>query len=475
MTTSAEAAESAPSRLPGETITVDNQPLIEQRGLDVIPDRERRGRLRSLGFMWTGIMLNVLVVVYGALLPALGLNLWQCVAAIVIGNLTWIITGLTALPGPAAGTTTFMVSRSIMGIRGNRLITACNWLMQIGYEVLDMVLMALAVTALLGLAGVHVSTAAQVAIILVMSAAQVLLPVFGHAAIIRVLNLLAAPFAAVFLVLAWLTASRFEYVSTAPGSLTAFLGGVALIASASGLGWTPNATDMSRYLPHATHRGKLIAAVALGGGIPGTLLMILGACVATVTTAASDPVNGLVGAYPTWFVVIYLVLLLAQMAALNGINLYSSGLTLQAAGVPLNRWQAVLVDCVICTALSSVVVTSGSFYSAVSNFLLFSLVWFTPWAAIYTVAYFLRGGAYDIDAPPVLGWAGLTAQILGMLASLAWLVTSVWSGPLATSTHLELSVPSGLLVAGLTYYLIRRLGSKPARLALPRELPAPTS
>jgi NCS1 family nucleobase:cation symporter-1 len=462
MTASAETPMGVPPRSPGETIVLTNQSLIEQRSLDVIPDEERRGGLTSLGFMWSGIMLNVFVVVCGALLPTFGLNLWQCVAAIVIGNLTWVITGLASLPGPAAGTTTFMVSRTIMGTQGNRLITVCNWLMQIGYEVLDMVLMSLAVTALLGLAGVDVSTPAQVGIIIVMSASQAVLPVFGHAAIMRVLNLLAAPLAAVFLLLAWLTASRFEYVSTAPGSLTTFLGGVALAASASGLGWTANATDMSRYLPRTTSRAKLVAAVALGGGIPGTLLMILGACVASVTTAASDPVNGLVGAYPTWFVVAYLLLLLAQLASLNGLNLYSSGLTLQAAGVPLNRWQAVILDCVLCTVLSAIVVTSDSFYSTVSNFLLFSLVWFTPWAAIYVVAYFLERGDYKIETPPVLGWAGLTAQVLGMLASLAWLVTTVWSGPLATwADGADLSVTSGLLVGGLAYFLLVRLGPKP--------------
>ncbi|MFM9441111.1 purine-cytosine permease family protein [Streptomyces acidiscabies] len=261
-----------------ESITPSSRlKLMEQRSIDVIPPAERRGRVRHLGLLWSGMVLNVFTVVYGALLITLGLSLWQAALAIVIGNLTWIVTGLASLPGPRAGTTTFMVNRTIMGVHGNRLLAVCNWLMQVGYQVLDTVLMALAATSLLGLAGVGVSEWGQVGVIVLFSALQSTLPVMGHALITRVLNLLAAPFAVVFLLLAWLTADRFDYVSTQPSPLAVFLGGVALIASAGGLGWTPNATDLSRYLPADTRPGRVVAAVALGGALPQMLLMFTGA------------------------------------------------------------------------------------------------------------------------------------------------------------------------------------------------------
>ena len=98
-------------------------------------------------------MLNVQTLVYGALLVAFGLNAWQCVAAILIGNATWIVTGMCSLPGAAAGTTTFAVNRATLGRNGNRPIAFFNWIMQVGYEILDLVLMVLAAGALLQLAG----------------------------------------------------------------------------------------------------------------------------------------------------------------------------------------------------------------------------------------------------------------------------------------------------------------------------------
>src|SRR5690348_3407784 len=78
--------------------------LVEQRGIEHIPDAERHGTPRQVGLMWSGVILNVQVVVYGALLVGFGLTWWQAVLAILVGNLTWLVTGLCSLAGPAAGT-----------------------------------------------------------------------------------------------------------------------------------------------------------------------------------------------------------------------------------------------------------------------------------------------------------------------------------------------------------------------------------
>ena len=441
---------------------------VEKRGIDHVPADERRGSVVHLGAMWSGVVLNVQVVVYGALLVVFGLNPWQCVAAIALGSLTWIVTGLASLAGPAAGTTTFAINRAAFGRNGNRPIALFNWIMQIGYEVLDLVLMVLAASALLNLAGVHVGRPLRVALVLVLSVAQSLLPMIGHAAITRALHLLIAPFAAIFVILAWLTADRIHLHTGAPAGWAAFLGGVALAASGSGLGWTPNAADYSRYLPARTSKPRIVVAVALGGGVPQALLMLLGVGVAFVTPAASDPVSGLSGSYPTWFVVIFLLLLITQMGALNAVDLYSSGVTLQAAGLRIARWQAVALDGVICTAVTLAVVFSGDFNTYLSNFLLFMIVWFAPWTAIFVVDYFLRRGRYDTDSLATSGAGryrraggihlpGVVAQLLGMAASLLWINTSVFVGPLAEAGNgIDLSVPAGLLVGAVVYGVLAR-------------------
>ena len=272
-------------------------------------------------------------------------------------------------------------------------------------------------------------------LVLAFSVVQGLLPLLGHAAITRVLRFLVIPFAAVFIIMAALTAGKLHLTSAHPATWAVFLGGIALSASASGLGWTANAADFSRYLPAQTGKVRRALGVTLGGGIPQTLLMLLGAAVAFVAPAASNPISGLTGAYPTWFLVIFFLLLLVQMAAVNGFNLYSSGVTLQAIGVRVARWQAVIIDCGVCIVLGMVVVFSGNFNTFLSDFLLFMIVWFAPWSAIFVLDYLLRRGRYDIESltqnkgglyrrPGGVFLPGVTAQLAGMIASAMCMVCS---------------------------------------------------
>ena len=146
---------------------------------------------------------------------------------------------------------------------------------------------------------------------------------------------------------------------------------------------------------------------------------------------------------------------------LNAVDLYSSGVTLQAIGLRVKRWQAVALDGAICAGVGLLVVLSGSFMAFVSNFLLFMIVWFAPWAAIFVVDYLLRGGRYDAallaDGGRAVNSAGVAAQAAGMAAALLWLNTTVFVGPLAAAGGgADLSAPAGFVVAGAAYYLLSR-------------------
>lgn len=447
--------------------TSDRRPrvAVERRGIEYIPDDERHGHPWQLGAMWSGLVMNVLTVVYGTLLVAMGLNWWQALLAIVLGNLTWVIAGVVSLAGPAAGTTTFGVSQLIFGRAGVRPIAFFNWIMMLGYEVLDLVVMVLATGALLDMAGVRVPTSGQVLIVVLLSVLQAVLPLLGHAAITKVLRLLVIPFAAIFLAMAWLVADDIQIADSAPGSLAVFLGGVALAASGSGLGWSSTAADYSRYLPASTGRLRTVAAVTLGGGLPQALLMTLGAAIAIALPDAADPVAGLSTVFPAWLVVIYLVLVIVQMLSLNGVDLYSSGVTLQALGVRVSRWQAVLVDGVLCGIVGAMVVLSGSFYQFVSNFLLFMIVWFAPWAGVFLADFVLRRGRYPRASGallPSFSKAGVGAQLLGMIAAALCINTTIFVGPVAAALGgADTSVVAGLLVGALTYPVLLRVISAP--------------
>jgi NCS1 family nucleobase:cation symporter-1 len=232
-----------------------------------------------------------------------------------------------------------------------------------------------------------------------------------------------------------------------------------------------NANDFSRYLPASSSPRRIVWSAALGGFIPTTLLLLLGAAVATAAPASSDAIGGLPHAFAGWFIWPYLILVVFQLFAINSIDLYSSGLTLQAIVPGIRRRQCVLLDTTVAGALTADTVFSAGFNTFITDFLLFMLIWIAPWVAIYLTDYFLRRGRDDsralLDTGPGLYFhrggvhvPGVVAQLVGMCAAASWLnAYPAWSGPPATHTGgADFSVFMGALFGGGIYYAPARRG-----------------
>jgi NCS1 family nucleobase:cation symporter-1 len=454
------------------TGSVTDEPVFEQRGIDYIPLAERRGRPIDLAWMWAGALFNVEYVVYGALLVAatgFGLRFWQAAVIILLGNLSYLITGLGSLQGPRAGTAAFTINRAPFGPNGAKLIAAFNWMTQVGYEVVGLALVVSAGLALFAKAGVHSSTGLKVGLIVGAAGVQLILPLFGHRAMLRILRLLVPPFVVLFILLAVLALPKAHLGAGHDASWAEMMAGLALVLSAGGYGWPMNANDFSRYLAPDSSRRRIVLSVALGGFIPTTLLMLLGAAVATAVAGASDAIGGLPHAFPGWFVWPYLVFVIVQLFAINSLDLYSSGLTLQAILPGIRRWQCVLLDTTVAGALTAVTVFSTSFNTFLTDFLLFMLVWIAPWVAIYLTDYFMRRGRYDsralLDTRAGLYFRsggvhvpGIVAQLIGMLAAASWLnAYPAWTSPLSSHTGgADLSVFMGALFGAAVYWALAR-------------------
>jgi NCS1 family nucleobase:cation symporter-1 len=449
---------------------ITDEPVFEQRGIDYIPEQERRGRPSDLFWMWAGALFNVEYVVYGALIISFGLSFWQAALVIVIGNLSYIVAGVGSLQGPETGTTVFAISRAPFGQNGARLVSVFNWITQVGYETEGLALVVLAGLALLAKAGVHGSTGLKVGLIVAAAAVQLVLPLLGHRAILRILRLLAIPFVVLFILLAIFALPKAHLGAGSNANWETVMVALALILSSGGYGWLMNANDYSRYLPPDTSRRRIVAAVTLGGYIPSTLLSLLGAAVATAVASASDPISGLPHVFSSWFLIPYLVFVIFQLFAINSIDLYSSGLTLQALIPRIRRWQTILIDTTVAGALTAVAIFSASFNTFLTDFLLFMIVWIAPWVAIFLVDWALRRGRYDsrslLRERGGLYWRqggvhlpGVAAQVIGMLAAASWLDTTVWKGPLSTATNgADFSIFMGALFGGTVYFVLSRRG-----------------
>jgi NCS1 family nucleobase:cation symporter-1 len=450
--------------------SVSDEPLFESKGIDYIPISERRGRPLDLAWMWAGALFNVEFVVYGALLVvAFGLRFWQAAVVVLVGNLSYLINGLGSLQGPRAGTAAFTINRAPFGPNGAKLIAVFNWITQVGYEILGLYLVVSAGLALLNKAGVGTSDGLKWVLIIAAACVQLTLPLFGHRMMLRALRMMVPPFVVLFILLAIQTLGKAHLGAGHNASWAYMMAGLAFVLSSGGYGWPMNANDFSRYLPADTSPRKIVASVALGGFIPTTLLLLLGAALATAIPNASDPIAGLPHALWGWFVWPYLAFVIVQLFAINSIDLYSSGLTLQAIIPGIKRWQCVLVDTTIAGALTAVTVFSSSFYSFLEDFVLFMLIWIAPWVAIYLIDFFLRRGRYDSGALMQTAkglyyrnggvhWPGVISQLVGMCAAASWLnAYPAWIAPLSTHTGgADFSVFMGALFGGGLYYLWTR-------------------
>lgn len=446
--------------------------MVERRGIQYVPHSERWGTPSSLFWMWAGAIWNVEFLVSGMLgIVVFGLSFAQAVVVILAGNTSYLLTGLASLQGPKAGTTTFGISRAVFGPKGNRVPSLFNWLTQVGFEIEGVALIVFAAIALAGQAGLHtVPTWLKVEFLVGAIAVQAVLPVLGHAAVLRVLKYLALPFAALFVIMAVFVGSKFHDTTHAAswGTMTIF---GAVVISAGGLGWSENANDYSRYLPPSTSARRIVLAVALGGAIPSVLLEVLGAALATeLPRSAKLSVTGLTAGFPGWFVVPYLTVAILQLFAINTLDLYSSGVTLQSLVPRLNRITCVAIDTVICLFAAAYAIFSSRFYMLLSDFLQFIIVWLAPWCAIYLTDWWLRRNRYDPASLLTTSgglyyrgngvhWPALIAQAAGMIAAALWLnAYPPYVGPLASRIGgplgSNLSVFTGLIVGGGLYWLL---------------------
>ena len=447
---------------------------IEKRGIDLIPDAERKMRPSGLFWLWSGAVFNVEFLFYGTLIMTFGLTVAQAIIAILVGNLLYALLGFASLQGPKAGTTTFMVNRAPFGQNGNRMVALFNWVTQVGFEVEGIYFVVATVILLFSLHGTKLDATAKVVVLILAVLAQMIVPLLGHATISKILRYLAYVFIVFFAVLAAFTFQRLHlsHFHAKPASFAVWTTALVLLISAGGLGWSVNGNDYSRYLPRNTAPSRTFWAATLGGAVPSVILEILGVLAYTITTKSVGIAQiGVPQSFPAWFVTPFLIFAIFQLLAIDTINMYSSGVTLQALGLPVKRWGAVILDTVVCGAITGIILFHGNFYADFSGFLLYVVVWLSAWFGILITDYLLRRGTYNSVSlrsardglywrNDGVHWPAIIAQVLGMAAALMWINAAFanppYTGPI--SNHFpglhggDFSWAIGIVVAALAYW-----------------------
>ncbi|MFF3618259.1 purine-cytosine permease family protein [Streptomyces sp. NPDC002467] len=458
----------APAAPPAE----DRPGRIEVHGVDHIPDAERHGRPRELFSIWAAANVNYLSLVVGGALVLMGLTLWQALAVIVVGNLFWVLTGLLATSGPAAGAPSEVITRAMYGVIGNRFNNAVlGWLVSVCYFALNLAAAATAAFALVEMAGLTPGTGVKTAVVLVIAALTLAISVYGHALIVRLYLPITLLLTAAFAVVAFavLGHADFAYAPAEPLTGTklwaALAAGVSLIA-AGPLSYTTSA-DFSRYLPRTSSPKAVLGWTAFGAFLPGFVVTALGALAATAVDM-TDPETALRALLPGWFYPAFLLALVLGTIAVNALTAYSAGLALQAVGIRIRRSVSVLFDGTVAVALTLYGLLFSSLLDTVSNVLQLTVVLIGPAMAVYATDIALRRCRYDglalVDETPGgpfwytagVNWAGAFALGAGVAAS-ALCVNTLYTGPVAAALGgLDLALPAGMVVSAALYAVLMR-------------------
>jgi purine-cytosine permease-like protein len=118
---------------------------VEQNGINVIAEAERKGKPSDLFWPWAAANVSVLAISYGAFVLGFVISFWQATIAALIGVVfSFALCGLIALAGKRGSAPTMVISRAAFGVTGNAVPAFLSWLLLVGWETVLVALSSLA-------------------------------------------------------------------------------------------------------------------------------------------------------------------------------------------------------------------------------------------------------------------------------------------------------------------------------------------
>jgi NCS1 family nucleobase:cation symporter-1 len=377
---------------------------VETNGINVITEAERKGTPRQLFWPWFGANVSVFGLAYGSFLLGFGISFWQAVVAGVVGIVvSFLLCGLVAIAGKRGSAPTLVLSRAAFGVNGNRVPSVLSWVLTVGWETALVSLATLATSAVFTQLGWSGGTATKIVALLVVAALVVVGGVLGFDVIMRMQTWITVITGVLTIVYLALVAPEVDWsaVTSAPsGSTAAFVGALVLAMTGYGFGWVNAAADYSRYLPRQASTRGVVGWTTFGGALAPVLLLIAGLLLAGSDEDLSagigaDPIGALGAILPTWFLVPFIVVVVLGLIGGALLDIYSSGLSLLAAGLRVPRPVAATIDGVLMVAGTfAVVFFADDFIGPFQGFLITLGVPIAAWCGIVLADLALRKRDY---------------------------------------------------------------------------------
>ena len=444
---------------------------IEVNDVAPISAGERHGKAWHLFTVWTTPNLEFATVFVGALAIGFGLNVWQGLLAVLVGNaLAGITHGILSTWGPEAGLPQMVLSRNAFGKLGNLIPAGMSTLVAgIGWFAVNTVSGTFALQALLPGLGVL----GALAIIIVL---QVGVAFIGHNLIQKWERYLSYFQAIVWIIVIAVVLGQQGAFEVAPAADAAFpWAGFTLTAGAAygyTAGWTAFASDYTRYLPANVNKKTLGWAAGLGNFTSTTLIMGVGVLAFNALTGnpgdfwgIKNPTAAFTGLFNSTFGAIVLLSIVVGSVSANILNVYSGAMSFLAMGFKLGfktrRAIMVLVAGLAGGVLSFLGVQNGDVAHQLDSFLLVVSYWVSPWIAVVLTERILSKGknAGARAIAPKNSWAGAAAFVIATAFSIWGFAAQVlYTGPIAKAAPIgDLTAVVGFVVAAVLFVVFSKI------------------
>jgi NCS1 family nucleobase:cation symporter-1 len=439
---------------------------VEAHGMEPIPETARYGSVSRIFTVWFTPNLVPAAFFIGTLVTAefLKLGFVTGLLAILVGNVVGsFFVALLSTMGPKLGLAQMPAARLPFG-KSIVVPGVLNWLSTIGWDGINSVFGAIAITIL-------IPALPFWGALLIIIAIQALLGIVGYEAIHTFEKWMAIVLGIMFVVL---TISILGQGNTglADGfsgadQIGAFIGYVAIVASFV-LAWSLYASDYSRYLPVDADTRKIFWYTLGGMAIASGWLEILGLLVAGAATGgeSSDTIYKVLGGSGNIIASVAMIAIAIGTIAVNAMNDYTGSLSLQAAGLRIPRVYSAAAVAVLGFLFTLFLQYNGDFAGNFINFILFISYWITPFVGVVLADWWLRGRRADawsvVDfarLPP--GTVALVALVVGFAVGIPFQNSSLgytWGGPFnyVTANYLhgaDLAYYVGGIVAFVIYWV----------------------
>ncbi|MBU6418263.1 MAG: cytosine permease [Proteobacteria bacterium] len=442
---------------------------LERGTIQPIPEDQRYGSTKSLIAIWGGMNMTPLTVVTGATATtALGLPLSWAIIAILVGNLLGGIgMALHSAQGPRLGVPQMLQARGQFGTYGAVIIVLVATIMFIGFFASNLVVAAQSATAILPSVGNN-------AAIVIGVVASFIVAIFGYK-LVRFVTAISTFIVGALVVFSFIALAFVPDWSAifAKGhfSLVSFSSMVA-IGIVWQLAYAPYVSDYSRYMPKYSGTSGAFWGTYIGCVVSTIVLMALGSLVGLASTN-QDTMAGLNALDGVNLGTIVLLGFAIAAWTGNAVNAYCSCLcALTLVETFVMSWKPGLTARIWMTITLHVVgmliafAGATNFVNVFFNFLTILLYALIPWSAINLIDYYvIRHGDYEVSdfCTPDGGRYGrwntgaMIVFAIGVLAQIPFLVTTFYTGAIATALHgVDIAWFVGLTVSIVGYVLLAK-------------------